>query len=95
MGQQACQRLRPGEKGHKLRSIAIVLAILLLCACGKPRPLIFQEQEMYMAKQQCTQEATSVNSWFPGPDNPEWTDYFLMRMRQMGITPQALSRMWW
>ncbi|MBD5557275.1 MAG: hypothetical protein HDQ92_01520 [Desulfovibrio sp.] len=71
------------------------LLALALTACGPPRPLTFEEQEAYMAKQQCEQEATNMagSSW--GGSNPYWTDYFVMCMNRFGISGAALDRMWY
>lgn len=71
------------------------LSSLILCACVKPRPLTFQEQQLYMIKQQCIQEANNMNPDFPGPDNPYWSSYFVMCMNSMGVSDAALNRMWW
>ncbi|MBD5539187.1 MAG: hypothetical protein HDQ94_04230 [Desulfovibrio sp.] len=75
--------------------MAGALLALALTACAKPRPLTFEEQEAYMAKQQCEQEATSMagSSW--GGSNPYWTDYFVMCMNRFGISGAALDRMWY
>lgn len=48
-----------------------------------------------MIKQQCNQEATSMNPDFPGPDNPYWASYFVMCMNSFGISDTVLRRMWW
>ena len=71
------------------------LLALALTACAPPRPLTFEEQEAYMAKQQCEQEATNMagSSW--GGSNPYWTDYFVMCMNQFGFSGAALDRMWY
>lgn len=75
--------------------LAGALLALALTACAPPRPLTFEEQEAYMAKQQCEQEATSMagSSW--GGSNPYWTDYFVMCMNRFGISGPALDRMWY
>ncbi len=81
-----------------MRQIFIVF-LLCLFACGctlkKPRPLTFEEQEAMMAKQQCEQEATSMNPEWPGSQNPYWNAYFVMCMHQFGISNAALQRMWY
>lgn len=73
----------------------LLCLLLLISGCGKPRALTFEEQQAWMAKQQCEQEATNMNPYFPGPDNPYWSDYFVMCMRSLGISNAALNRMWW
>ncbi len=75
--------------------IALFCAALLLAGCGTPRPLTMQEQDAWMLRQQCSQEATNVNPDFPGPDNPMWSSYFVMCMQSMGVSDAALERMWW
>lgn len=77
---------------------AFLLGALLavaLTACGAPRPLTFEEQEAYMAKQQCEQEATNMAGPSWGGGNIYWTDYFVMCMHQLGISDAALNRMWY
>lgn len=78
-----------------MKYLPCLLIICLLCACGKPRPLTFQEQEAWMARQQCSQEATDMNQEFPGPGNPLWSSYFVMCMKSLGISSAAINRMWW
>lgn len=72
----------------------IPAAVCLLLACTPPRPLTFEEQEAYMAKQQCSQEATNMNPDWPGSDNPLWSDYFVMCMNSLGIDDTALRRLY-
>ena len=91
---------RPGAADGRLaRRIGLLLlgasTALLLSACGPPRPLTFEEQEAYMAKQQCEQEATNMAGPSWGGGNPYWTDYFVMCMRSLGISQAALNRMWY
>lgn len=76
-----------------MRSLLLIAA--LLAGCGAPRPLTMQEQDAWMLRQQCSQEATNVNPAFPGPDNPMWSSYFVMCMKSMGVSDAALNRMWW
>lgn len=70
-----------------MRKISGITAALLFClgigACGPPRPLTVQAQE-----------ATNVSPFFPGPDNPAWSDYYVMCMRSLGIGNVAISRLW-
>lgn len=79
------------------RVLGIGLLCLAACACSlKPaRPLTFEEQQMYMAKQQCSQAASDMNPDWPSSNNPLWDSYFVMCMHQFGISNEALSRMWY
>ena len=99
-GRRNATAARPGASGGRLaRRARLVLlgavTALLLSACGPPRPLTFEEQEAYMAKQQCEQEATNMAGPSWGGGNPYWTDYFVMCMRSLGISQAALNRMWY
>ena len=77
------------------RLLAGVLLALALTACAPPRPLTFEEQEAYMAKQQCEQEATNMAGPSWGGNNIYWTDYFVMCMKSLGVSNAALDRMWY
>ena len=77
------------------RLLAGAFLTLALAACGPPRPLTFEEQEAYMAKQQCEQEATNMAGPSWGGNNPYWTDYFVMCMKSLGISNAAIDRMWY
>lgn len=68
---------------------------MLLVACMKPRPLTFEEQQAYMANQQCQQEATNMNPGFSGWDDPYWTSYYVMCMQSLGISNAVINRMIW
>lgn len=72
----------------------LLFMAILLSACGKPRELTFEEQQAYMAKQQCAQAASDMNPEWPSSSNPYWDDYFTMCMHQFGISNAALRRMW-
>lgn len=82
-------------QGKMRRLIWIFVLAAAITACGKPRPLTFEEQQAYMANQQCQQEATNMNSGFPGFDNPYWTSYYVMCMQSLGISNAAINRMIW
>ncbi|MDE5878663.1 MAG: hypothetical protein K2G99_01335 [Desulfovibrio sp.] len=91
---------RRGNSTARRRMLAPVfllgaLLALLLTACGPPRPLTFEEQEAYMAKQQCEQEANNIAGPSWGGGNVYWTDYFVMCMNRLGISDAALNRMWY
>lgn len=73
----------------------LLIALAFLGACGKPRELTFEEQQAYMAKQQCAQAASDMNPEWPSSSNPYWDDYFVMCMHQFGISNAALRRMWY
>lgn len=75
--------------------IVLLSMMLLLAACGKPRQLTFEEQQAYMAKQQCMQEATNMNPEWPNANNPAWYSYFVMCMNNFGISDEAINRMWY
>lgn len=79
----------------RIKIVALAALAFCLAGCGPPRPLTFEEQQAYMAKQQCEQEATSMNPEWPGSSNPYWDAYFVMCMRQFGISDAALRRMWY
>lgn len=78
-----------------LRYLAIITLLALICACKPPRPLTFEEQQVYMAKQQCSQEATNMNPEWPSSSNPYWDSYFTMCMNSMGISDATLEHMWY
>lgn len=79
-----------------MRKTLAVIALCLGCAaCGPPRPLTFEEQEIYMAKQQCVQEASNMNPGWANSSNPYWDAYFYTCMRQLGISREALKHMWY
>lgn len=77
-----------------MKFMAPLLFACLLVACGKPRPLTIEESEAWMIRQQCRQEATNANPFFPGPDNPAWASDFVMCMQAMGIPDTAIERVW-
>lgn len=80
----------------RILSIFLLLGITTFAlACQPPRPLTFEEQEAYMAKQQCIQEANSMNSEWPSSENPYWNAYFVMCMNKLGISDAAIRRMWY
>ncbi len=76
-----------------------ILVIFLLCfgciACGPPRPMTFEEQQIYMAKEQCKQSASDMTSGWDNSSNPYWDAYFVMCMKQFGISNEALRHMWY
>lgn len=77
-------------------AIFTLLALMcLLSACGQPRPMTFEEQQLYMARQQCEQEATDFNPENPWGANPFWSSYFVMCMHNMGFTNEELNRLWY
>ncbi len=81
---------------QNMKRLTIILAAsLLLIACGKPRHLTFEEQQAYMAKEQCMQEATNMNPEWPNANNPAWYSYFVMCMNNFGISDKAINRMWY
>ena len=88
-------RLRASSRRVALLCMAAALLMLSLTACAPPRPLTFEEQEAYMAKQQCEQEATNMAGPSWGGNNIYWTDYFVMCMKSLGISNAALDRMWY
>lgn len=78
-----------------MRAVILLLVMaFLLVSCGKPRQLTFEEQQVYMAKQQCMQEATDMNPEWPNVNNPAWYSYFVMCMNNFGISNEAIDRMW-
>lgn len=94
----AAARPLPAARSPRLPGRGLLLgalAALALCACAPPRSLTFEEQEAYMAKQQCSQEATDMAGPSWGGENPYWTDYFVMCMNRFGISDAALRRMWY
>lgn len=81
---------------------ADLLGVILLCllsticiSCAPPRPLTFEEQQVYMAKQQCAQSASDMNPEWPSSNNPLWDSYFVMCMHQFGISNETLQHMWY
>ncbi|MBD5607441.1 MAG: hypothetical protein HDQ93_01140 [Desulfovibrio sp.] len=77
----------------RLAPVLILLCLLFACG-GKPRLLTIQEQDAYMARQQCVQEANNVNPAFQGPWNPQWYDYYAMCMNSLGIPDYVINRLW-
>ena len=73
--------------------LVVCALAFLLCACGKPRPLTFEEQQAYMARQQCAQEARDMAGPSWGGRNFAWQAYFDMCMQRFGISDTALERM--
>lgn len=94
-GQRKAARPRVPLRRLTPRLLPAALLALALAACAPPRPLTFEEQEAYMAKQQCEQEATNMAGPSWGGSNPYWTDYFVMCMNRFGISDAALNRMWY
>ena len=88
----AARRLLPGRP---VGLLAAALLMLALSGCGQPRPLTFEEQDYYMAKQQCGEEATNMAGPSWGGNNPYWDDYFTMCMNQLGIPDAVINRMWY
>ncbi len=78
----------------KLPAMVGLILSIGITACAAPRPLTVEEQEAWMARQQCRQEATNFNPFFPGPDNPAWSEDYVMCMRSLGISNVAISRLW-
>lgn len=79
-----------------LLPIIIVLSLLGAgCQLPKPRPLTLQEQEAYMARQQCEQEASWQTPDWPWNDNPMWNAYFIQCMNSLGISDATLIHMWY
>lgn len=78
-------------------SLLLVICFLsgLGVSCAPPRPLTFEEQQVYMAKQQCAQSATDMNPEWPSSSNPFWSSYFVMCMHQFGISDETLKHMWY
>ena len=79
----------------KLEIAAFTIVVSLLCACGKPGPMSFEEQQIYMAKQQCVQEANNMDPEWQSSSNPAWNAYFVMCMNQFGITDKELEQLWY
>lgn len=101
MKPRKCSRLYLyGEDEMFEKKLNILLILLLFFSCSScvlqpPRPLTFEEQQLYMAKQQCAQAATDMNPEWPSSSNPFWNSYFVMCMHQFGISNEALSKMWY
>ena len=82
-----------------------VRAVLVLClvlagglgACA-PReqpPLTFEEQQDLDAYHQCRREASEMNpEWRGNTSYAPWRAYFDMCMRRMGVSKEAMRRMW-
>lgn len=82
--------------GAYMRSIMIILICgFCLSACGTPRPMTFEEQQAYMAQEQCAQEASDFNPDGQWDGNPFWSSYFVMCMHNMGVSNAVLNRMWY
>lgn len=73
----------------------LFVAAAIMAGCGKPGPMSFEEQQIYMAKQQCAQEATNMAPGWPSSSNPYWNSYFVMCMNSLGITDQELNQIWY
>ena len=59
-------------------------------------PLTFEEQQALAAKQQCSEEASAMNSEGPhNSSNPFWSSYFEMCMHRLGVTDAELKKMWY
>lgn len=81
-----------------LKNIVAACALvfcLSACAGGGPRPLTLEEQNYYMAKQQCSQEATNVFPFYPSAYNPEWNEYFVNCMNSLGVPDYVIARFWY
>lgn len=65
------------------------------CQWPKPSPLTMQEQEAYMAKRQCEQEANEQTQDWPWNDNTMWHAYFIQCMNSLGISDATLLRVWY
>lgn len=59
-----------------------------------PRPLTVEEQDYYMVKQQCAQQATWLNPEWPVFANPAWNADFVNCLNGYGVSDAALYRMW-
>lgn len=79
----------------RIAILAVCLPILCSCSLKPPRPLTFEEQQAYMAKQQCAQSATDMNPEWASSSNPIWNSYFVMCMHQFGIPDAVIKRMWY
>lgn len=78
-----------------MKKMLFILLAAMLIGCGKPRPMTFEEQQAYMAKQQCAETASNMNPEWPNSNNPAWTAYFLMCMHEFGIPNSVIDRMWY
>ncbi len=74
---------------------AMAICLLSSCVLRPPAPRTFEEQQAWMAKQQCMQEASDMNPEAPFSTNPYWNDYFIMCMNRFGIPDSVIRRMWY
>ena len=74
--------------------VTALCQLLLLGGCVNqpPRPETLAEQEAYMTRGQCAQEASEVYPAFPNPQNPFWNNYYVMCMENMGVPGYAIER---
>ena len=76
--------------------LALCLAGLTACAPRHSAPLTFEEQQALAAKQQCSEEASAMNSEGPhNSSNPFWSSDFEMCMHRLGVTDAELKKMWY
>lgn len=80
---------------YKVVAGALLCLVLTACAGGPPRALTLEEQNYYMAKQQCAQEADNVFPFYPSPYNPEWNEYFVSCVNSLGVPDAVLERLWY
>lgn len=83
------------HKPCRIAMLMLMCSLLSACVLPKARPLTMQEQDAWMAREQCSQEASNVYPDWPCSDNPLWDDYFCECMQSLGISGAAISRMWY
>lgn len=75
---------------------SLILGLALsLAACSPPPKLTFAQQQLEDAKQQCQEEASSMNPESPNSMNPYWDDYFVMCMQRFGYTDKEIRQLWY
>ncbi|MBD5641959.1 MAG: hypothetical protein HDQ91_06035 [Desulfovibrio sp.] len=78
----------------RILTLLVLASLLAGCHFAHPRHLAVEEQDYYMVKEQCAQQATWLNPEWPGTANPAWNADFVSCLNGYGISDAALYRLW-